>query len=305
MIGRKKEITMKHQGMGASVLASNRIPHESLCSERRIPCNSVRHTGGIDMTKHMGLLPVLLAAVAALVWGAGIPAGWAQVIEFEEANIFFELNHTDGDLGIHALVDGDAWSQLEIKDPNGNRILLVSNRGRLRRQGLTELFFESDEPSFDELSPAQFFRRFPEGEYTFEGTTLEEEELEGTAQLTHVLPAPPTNIRISDIPAAEDCDAAELPVVSGPVIIRWSPVTASHPDIGQSDPNIEIVGYQVVVEREEPTLLVFSVDLPPSETTVRVPPQFIRLGTEFKLEIIATEASGNRTAVETCFEVEN
>jgi len=95
-----------------------------------------------------------------------------------------------------------------------------------------------------------------------------------------------------------------LPLVDGPVIIRWDPVTESHPEIGAFDPAIEIVGYQVVVEREEPTLLVFSVDLPPSVTRVRVPRAFIDLGEEFKLEILAREASGNQTAVETCFEVE-
>jgi hypothetical protein len=31
-------------------------------------------------------------------------AGWAND-EFDEAEIFFELNNTDGDLGIHALID--------------------------------------------------------------------------------------------------------------------------------------------------------------------------------------------------------
>ena len=34
---------------------------------------------------------------------------------FEEAFIFFELNNTDGDLGIHAKIDGDAWKRLKIK----------------------------------------------------------------------------------------------------------------------------------------------------------------------------------------------
>ena len=42
-------------------------------------------------------------------------------------------------------------------------ILLLRASGRLARQGLTELFFESAEPPFDELPPTGFFRRFPEG----------------------------------------------------------------------------------------------------------------------------------------------
>ena len=47
-------------------------------------------------------------------------------------------------------------------------------RNGLRRQGLSEFFFESDEPGFDELSPAAFLRRFPQGIYDIEGITLEQ-----------------------------------------------------------------------------------------------------------------------------------
>jgi hypothetical protein len=273
-------------------------------------------TGVIAMRKSMRLLALLLMAVAILSLATVAPGSRADDddedddgdgIPFEEANIFLELNHTDGDLGIHALVDGDAWKKLEIEGPDDREILVVRSRGSLGRHGLTELFFESDEPRFDELPPEEFLARFPEGEYEFEGETLEGDELESTAELTHVLPAPPANILISGIPAAENCDADPLPSVDGdePVIISWAPVTQSHPKIGRSDPAIEIVGYQVVVEREEPTLFVFSVDLPPSdEPQVTVPPELIALGTEFKLEVVVREASGNQTAVETCFETE-
>ena len=64
-------------------------------------------------------------------------------IEWEVAEVFFELNDTDGDLGIHALIDGEPWKRLTIEDTNERRILGVGVRGRLRRQGLTEIFFES------------------------------------------------------------------------------------------------------------------------------------------------------------------
>jgi len=50
----------------------------------------------------------------------------------------------------------------------------------------------------------------------------------------------------------------------------------------------------VVVEREEPTLLVYSVDLPPDVTEVSVPEEFTALGDEFKFDILVREASGNR-----------
>jgi hypothetical protein len=59
-------------------------------------------------------------------------------IPFEEGWLFFELNDTDGDLGIHAKIDGDEWKKLEIEDPRGRRMLKVKVQGRLKRQGLTE-----------------------------------------------------------------------------------------------------------------------------------------------------------------------
>jgi hypothetical protein len=264
----------------------------------------------IGMTSHMRLLTIFMVAAAAFILAVAAPELWAndddgEEIPFDEANIFFELNHTDGDLGIHALIDGEAWKRLEIEDPREREMLDIRVTGRLRRQGLTEIFFESAEPSFDELRPRRFFRRFPEGEYEIEGVTLEGDELESTAELTHLLPAPPDNITVGGIPAAEDCDADPLPSVpAGNVVISWDPVTLSHPELGRTGEPIEVVKYQVVVELEEPTLLIFSVDLPPDVTEVAIPAGFIALGEEFKFEILVREASGNQTAVESCFEVE-
>ena len=151
-----------------------------------------------------GLPAALLAAALTLGPGA-VRADDFPEIPFDEAELFFELNNTDGDLGIHALIDGDAWKKLEIEDVRERTILKVKASGRLRRQGLTEIFFESAEPTFDELSPAQFFRRFPEGIYEIEGKTIEGEELESEVELTHVMPAP-ADITVNGQPAAEDCD---------------------------------------------------------------------------------------------------
>jgi hypothetical protein len=255
----------------------------------------------------MDIWRVLATAVVLLILGAAPLVGWADddEIPFDEANIFFELNNTDGDLGIHALIDGDAWKKLEIEDPNERRMLDVKVRGRLRRQGLTEFFFESAEPTFDELDPEDFFRRFPEGEYEIEGLTLEGEELESEVELSHVLPAPPGNVMVSGVEAAEDCDDEPLPSVAPPVVISWDPVTESHPDLGKAGA-IEVVKYEVVVEREEPTKLVLSVDLPPEATSFEIPEDFTDLdeGEGFKFEILVREASGNQTAIESCFELD-
>jgi hypothetical protein len=249
-------------------------------------------------------LHVISVAVTALLLGVAAPASFAGAeTPFGVADIFLELNDTDGDLGIHALIDGEPWRVLAIESPDEREKLRVTASGTLRQHGLTELFFESAEPSFDELPPAQFFQRFPAGEWEVEGITIEGDELESTDVLSHVLAAPPENILVSGEEAAESCDVVPLPSVSEPVVISWDPVTESHPEIGETG-KVEVVKYQLVVERLEPTPLIFSVDLPPDVTEFEVPEGFIALGEEFKFEILVREATGNQTAVESCFELE-
>ena len=139
---------------------------------------------------------------------------------FDEGRLFFELNDTDGDLGIHGKIDGDEWKRLKIEDPNERRMLDVKVKGRLKRQGLTELFFESAEPTFDELDPADFFERFPEGIYEIEGKTLDGEERENEVYLSHIIPAAPEGVEVDGSASAspESCEeedgAPPIPVIS-------------------------------------------------------------------------------------------
>ncbi len=224
---------------------------------------------------------------------------------FDEAQIFFELNNTDGDLGIHALIDGEAWKRLEIEDPRERRMLAVIVRGRLRRQGLTEIFFESAEPTFDELLPEEFFARFPEGTYEVEGLTLEGEELESETEVTHLMPAPPV-IRVNGVPAAEDCDEGPIPTAGAPVTISWDDVTLSHPDLGRRNEPVTVVNYEVVVEIDD-TPFKSNAILPPGQTSLTVPPEFIALiesGEDVKYEVLVGEESFNQTAFESCSELE-
>jgi len=267
----------------------------------------------------------ILAAMIAVFLGASVPHSWAEdhdnEIPFAEARIFFELNDTDGDLGIHALIDGEPWKKLEIEDPNERKMLNIKIKGRLRKQGLTELFFESAEPTFDELSPGKFFARFPEGDYEIEGKTLDGEEMESTVELTHVMPAPAGGITLNGDPVNldnVDCDEEDtIPSVevnaNGSVVISWAPITMSHPDsegggAGVQPPiPVAIHNYKVVVEAElevggEEFAAVFSIILPPNVTAVSVPAELLGQDTdEFKYEILAREASHNQTAVESCF----
>ena len=277
----------------------------------------------VKKTKHIRVLHFFLVAVMVIILAA-VPKVWAdgnrhwahdngdQEEEFDEAHLFFELNNTDGDLGIHALIDGEPWKRLEIEDPNERRMLGVNVRGSLRRQGLTEFFFESAEPTFDELPTEQFFSRFPEGVYEIEGISLEGNELESEVFLSHVMPAPPVvslTIDGVDEDAAEDCDAEDLPEaeVNDTVIINWLPVTSSHPDLGKSG-DIEVHNYEVVVEIDE-TPWKTSIILPPEPDVMsfQIPPEILALAVfdegeaEVKFEVLVRAESYNQTAIESCF----
>lgn len=246
----------------------------------------------------------LLGLITTLALGVTSPALAQEddedAIPFEEAHIFFELNNTDGDLGLHALVDGEPWIRLSVEGPAGRETLQIKLKAALRQQGLTELFFESAEPSFDELEPADFFNRFPEGEYEIEGAGLEGETLQSVTELTHLLPAPP-EVSVNGTPLPEDCDEEDPPELVGPFVVSWDAITLSHPTLGRTGEAITVDRYEVVVEREEPDPLKLTIDLPPDVTAVELPDGLVGDGEELKVEVLVREESGNQTATESCF----
>lgn len=127
--------------------------------------------------------------------------------------------------------------------------------------------------------------------------------MEAEVEISHVLPAPPENLRVAGVAVPEDCDEDPIPTVAGEVIITWDPVVAPHPELGRPGP-IEIVRYEVSVEREEPTALTLTADLDPDTTSFRVPFELLGSGDEIKFQILATDAGGNETSSESCFIVQ-
>lgn len=241
-----------------------------------------------------------LMAMSLLTFVAHVHGARARPAErFAEAQIYLELNDTDGDLGIHASIDGEPWTHLDIEGPSDVSLLRIVSRNQLHAQGLTQVSFESAEPPFDELDPSAFLQRFPEGRYEIEGRAQDGGTIESTAVLSHVLAAPPENITLSGVLAADSCDAEPIPAIGAPVHVRWDPVTRSHPEIGRRGP-VKVSRYQLFVEGDGVT---FGVDLPPSVTAIDIPAAITQLEREFKLEIIVRTADGNNTAVESCFRV--
>ena len=111
-----------------------------------------------------------------------------------------------------------------------------------------------------------------------------------------------------------DCDDEEtVPSVDGDTVtISWAAVTMSHPDLGgKAIVPVTIHNYEVVVERElevngEEFASVFSIILPPGQTSMTIPAEFLGPGDgeKFKYEVLAREESFNQTAVESCFVLE-
>lgn len=242
--------------------------------------------------------------------------------EFEETFVIIEINATDGDVGFHALFDGEPWTEVMMMDPTGTLIFGEFALGGLAVQGLTENFFESAEPlcEFDDEEPdaevvtlAEFLGRFPAGEYTFAGMTIDGNFIMGAADFTY------------DIPAAPDIDATEDAVFGEgePVVVMWAPGD----DLGDkchdqslvddgtiADPaDVEVVRWEVVVEPDDEEaadpLRVYSVQLPPDQTSITVPEEFLAGYLAdgynvFKFEVGAREESGNQVFSEGNFEIE-
>jgi hypothetical protein len=245
-----------------------------------------------------------LVPLVVLAWPAP-PGGAAEALEFAAADIFYELNATDRDLGVHVALDAESWRDLRIENPAGRTIIEIKPESHLKEIGLTELFLEGEEPSLEEVPFARLRSLFPEGDYVFRARTTDDRELRGTDPLTAELPCP-----VTVVSPAED---EEVPPEG--VVVSWQPAPGVFdPDAQRCDPGAEVglVGYQVIVllENEEEGLRrEFVVDLPPGATGVPVPAGFVeegaRLeGTEFTLEVLAVEDSGNKTIAARSFQVE-
>jgi hypothetical protein len=189
---------------------------------------------------------------------------------FADAQLFFELNSTDNDLGLQLFLDDEGWRRVRVLDPRSDELLEIAAGGRLARLGITELRFESEEPSPDEV-----LALFPPGTYRFRGRTVEGELLASRVTLSHELPAAPT--------FTPDDGAV---VDAGDAVVEWSAPGAE---------KVEIIVESDALED------VLDVTLAAAKRRLRVPRQFLTPGEEYKIEVIAIAESGNRTLAESTF----
>jgi hypothetical protein len=197
----------------------------------------------------------------------------AAATPFDEAQVFFELNTTDHDMGFQVFLDAPGWRRVSLTDPNGNRVFGLTADTKLEEIGITELRFESEEPS-----PAEIRSRFPAGDYTFRGELVEGGSLLSRVHLGQgILVAPtftPRNGQVVD------------PLNT---VVRWETHGA------------EMV--EVIIEQDD-LGHVFDVTLSASTTRLTIPRQFLRRGREYKIEILAIAPNGNRTIAESTFKTQ-
>lgn len=191
-------------------------------------------------------------------------------IPFADAEVFFEFNTTDNDLGLQVFLDAEGWKKVKVGQAGKEELVEIETEGNLSVLGITELRFESAEPS-----PAEVLALFPPGDYIFKGRTVEGDRLMSIAELSHdFLPAP--TFSPSD---GEAVDPANT-------VVTWNA------------PEAELV--EIIIENEDSDA-TFDVIVPGSTTSLNIPPQFLDPDTEFKIEILVIAENGNRTIVESTF----
>jgi hypothetical protein len=200
-------------------------------------------------------------------------------VPFSIARIYWEFNSSANDLGVHVKLDAEDWKRVRIEAPCGNSLFEVKGKGPYQNLGMTELFFEGAEPSLSQVPLADLLGMFPEGDYAFEGRTVDGQELESEVPFSHAIPAGPT------IAAA---------LGGTRLVISWDEVTGPPPGFPQRP--IAIAGYQVIVGK-------FEVTLPASARSVTVPPEFVAslpAGVN-QYEVLAIEQNGNQSITEGTF----
>jgi hypothetical protein len=232
------------------------------------------------MARKLGVMGVLVGitavAAGAVQAGSGSGADTAarKPIPFEAHDLYIETNSTDRDAGLQLFADGEEWRHFKLLDTNGDTMIDLNTKGKVRKVGLSELFLEASEPSFDEVPLSKFKRQFPEGKYRFRGETPDGRKMVGADRLSHLIPAGP-NLTFPAKDSTLDPDG---------FVVTWDPVT--------KPAGVDIVTYQVIVEQGKRE---FSMYLPGDATSGTIPGEFLEPDTKTAGEVLARAKSGNQT----------
>lgn len=227
------------------------------------------------------------------VWAFAAAAPALAQDEFSIFQLYYELNASAGDVGLHGMLDGDTWSTADILGPGGTfRVVRALANDDSVEFGLTQLFFESNEPPIGERSFNELKTQFPPGVYEAVGATPDNGSLTATKSLTADLPCPPRVF-------APQVDDDEL-------VLKWRLKPGVYdPDtqICDSRRNVDVATIEAIVDLQRPgssEKRTYDVLLAPDSREIAVPMEFFRGsdGLAAKAEILIIDRSGNRTAVE-------
>lgn len=193
---------------------------------------------------------------------------------FERVKVYLERNVQDNDTEIKFEVTGGSagLTSLKVVAPDGRTV--IDFKAPDSKLGMRQLMLESPEPKNDRSVQADF----PVGTYTFTGSSTTGARLEGTAKLSHSLPAPPALVRPRP-------DAKNVPVQE--LQLSWH--------------SIKGLSAHVVVIVHEASGREIRANLPGNASQFTVPAGFLRAGSQYKLEIGAVAPSGNSSFIETTF----
>ncbi len=147
----------------------------------------------------------ILLATAAIAGPGSNAAADVEIEAFDVATIGIETGSLapDGsrsdstDFEIQWFADYTGVVSWNIEDPAGNAVFTGALAGSAAQQAASELTFASrpNHPYAPDEYPGEtlesFFERYPEGDYTFTGTTDDGTIVRSTAHLTHDIPAHP------------------------------------------------------------------------------------------------------------------
>jgi hypothetical protein len=254
---------------------------------------------GHQIRRRYAMIAALAAAAAALTAvglgrvespGAATAQDPCQVsgqqAKIATAKLIIEYNATDNDIGVHGAFDDDGWSKLCVYDPSGEPVLVTSPKAQMRDLTMAGIFFESREPPIDEFSFEDLKAAFPEGRYDVRALSFDGRLLTGRARFTHDVPAAPTVTSPADgaVVGTED------------LVVEWEDVTQTI----EGEP-VTITGYEVIVtkvDHDDPhgfSQPIYDVHVPPDRNSLSVAEEFLEPGTEYELEVLALEESGNQT----------
>ena len=197
--------------------------------------------------------------------------------QFAVAETRFEQNATDGDVEavFDVIGDDDGLQKLSITAPDGRKIVDFSGSGK-SSMGIREFHFESPEPK----DVAALKMAFPEGEYTFAGTTAGGAKLQSRVKLSHALP--PITSFVSPKADARDVAAKNLK-------IEWASVKG-------------VSGYAIELTHDDSNASI-AVKLPASASSFAVPDGFLIPGGNYQLGIGTISSAGNVSYIETELEI--